>query len=770
MKKDNNRFKGKLFGFYEGLLHGWVYDSRDLTERIVVEIYADDYPLGIVRAETWVPDLAEQGIGDACYGFWLRISLAKRVHIQNIRARVANTDYWLSGLVDQAREMTTLRPPLLGYVVNSGGLRVQGWAWDPVFPKHAVGLRFYEDDRLLCEIIANQLIIDPAEAELGEGKHGFNFNLPGELADGRVHRIRVVDEHNRPLQGGPLVVAAFPSGFSSEMKRLNLAEPEKNFIETLAKRCEQLLPDSLDFELYREWFARFGKPNSDASSPFAFLVVVFGVGDIGSTVESLLGQSHGALQIIVKGSFEYCDDRVEILTDRDWPCLFPERLRRHQGLVCYVEAGDTLAPEALSLVGGVFADPDVQLAYSDCDYRQGDETCLPWFKPDWDLDLFLASDPLQHLLVVRAQLLPAESPWSLEPKAWSWLAVNAVGDNGEAIRHIADVLYHRHRQHCLAEYDQTIAAEFLPLIAPDAEGVTAASDYPSVRTIQWSAPNAWPKVSLIIPTRDQQDLLERCIDSLLKTDYPDLEIIVVDNDSQQPAIHRYFKKLTRQGIRILPYPHRFNYSAINNWAVEQAQGDVIGLINNDVEAIEPDWLSSMVRQLLRPNIGAVGAKLLWPNGMVQHGGVLLGLHGLIGHVGNHWEQHDSGYFGYNQLVRRASAVTAACLICFKRDYQLLGGLNEQAFPVAFNDVDFCLRLRKSGKHIVWTPEATLWHKESASRGRDAIPEKQARFEKEKRNLKERWGHLLFEDPFYNPNLNLDHYSHKGLAFPPRHKV
>ncbi len=154
--------------------------------------------------------------------------------------------------------------------------------------------------------------------------------------------------------------------------------------------------------------------------------------------------------------------------------------------------------------------------------------------------------------------------------------------------------------------------------------------------------------------------------------------------------------------------------------------------------------------------------------MVQHGGVQVGLSGHAGHIGNNWMDNDSGYCGINQIVRSASAVTAACLLMFRADYQRLGGLDEEAFPVLFNDVDLCLRLRADGKRVVWSPAARLIHAESASRGRDEQQNKRARFEREKSNLHARWGGILFRDPNYNPNLNLDQYSHAALALPPRH--
>ncbi|EPM94286.1 glycosyl transferase family protein, partial [Pseudomonas syringae pv. actinidiae ICMP 19070] len=306
-------------------------------------------------------------------------------------------------------------------------------------------------------------------------------------------------------------------------------------------------------------------------------------------------------------------------------------------------------------------------------------------------------------------------------------------------------------------------------LAPGAR-VTQVPNFPALLRTQWPLPTTLPRVSLIVPTRDQLGLLRACIEGLLTaTDYPNLEIIVVDNQSSDPHTLMYLQQLNERGVRVLPYPHAFNYSAINNYAVTQATGELIGLVNNDIEIIAADWLKEMVSQLLRPNVGAVGAKLLWPNRMVQHGGVVVGVNGLAAHTGNNLEQRDPGYLGMNQITRRQSAVTAACLLLRKSVFDELGGLDEQAFPVAFNDVDLCLRIRQQGLNLIWTAFAELIHAESASRGKDQTPEKRARGQREQQGFIERWSQSGQSNPYYHPALSLDYLSgpYGGLAMPPR---
>lgn len=274
---------------------------------------------------------------------------------------------------------------------------------------------------------------------------------------------------------------------------------------------------------------------------------------------------------------------------------------------------------------------------------------------------------------------------------------------------------------------------------------------------------------MIVPTRDQFKLLRACVEGLLNdTDYPNMEIIVVDNDSSDPDTLSYFEDIKARGVTVLAHPYPFNYSTINNRAASIATGEVIGLVNNDIEVIDSNWLKEMLAQLFRPGVGAVGAKLLWPNRMVQHGGVVVGVNGLAAHTGNNLEQRDAGYLGMNQIVRRQSAVTAACLLLKKSVFDSVCGLDERAFPVAFNDVDLCLRIQQQGLHMVWSAFAQLVHAESASRGKDQTPEKRARAQREQDQFIERWFRFWASDSYYHPALSMDYLSgpYGGLALPP----
>ena len=277
--------------------------------------------------------------------------------------------------------------------------------------------------------------------------------------------------------------------------------------------------------------------------------------------------------------------------------------------------------------------------------------------------------------------------------------------------------------------------------------------------VRYSLPEPQPLVTLIIPTKNGLQLIRQCINSILeKTTYRNYEILIVDNGSDDAPTLQYLRELNaEERIRIIKDDRPFNFSALNNNAVGLARGEFIGLLNNDLEVISPEWLSEMVAIALQPGIGAVGAKLWYPDDTIQHAGIILGLGAdrVAGHAHYHLPKHQHGYFGRADLTSSFTAMSAACLVIRKSIYKDVGGLNEQDLQVAFNDVDFCLRIKEAGYHNVWTPYAELYHHESATRGYEDSPEKKARFAKEVQYMKQRWGDVLLNDPAYSPNLTLD---------------
>jgi len=281
-------------------------------------------------------------------------------------------------------------------------------------------------------------------------------------------------------------------------------------------------------------------------------------------------------------------------------------------------------------------------------------------------------------------------------------------------------------------------------------------------------PDPNPKVTIIIPTRNRLGLLRNCLNSILKkTIYSNYEIAIINNQSNDPEIISYFRSIQDvDKVSVIDYKHRFNYSAINNYAVKQTKGDVLVFLNNDIEVISPDWLHEMVSHAVRKNIGAVGALLYYRNNTIQHAGIILGMGGVAGHAYLNKNKEELEKIPGALAVRNYSAVTGACMAIARNKFLEVGGFNKKHLPIAFNDIDLCLRLLNKGYRNLWTPYAELYHLESASRGFEDTSIKKVRFHFEEDYMRRIWNQTLLRDNAFNPNLSLVKHDY-SLSFPPR---
>jgi len=438
--------------------------------------------------------------------------------------------------------------------------------------------------------------------------------------------------------------------------------------------------------------------------------------------------------------------------------------------IALVGPHDLLAPLALHWVAEtVNRHPDAQVLYSDEDtIDAGGQRFDPHFKPDFNHVLLLAQDMIARLGVYRRDLVERVGGFreGFEAVQDHDLALRCVAAiSRTTIVHIPQILYHRR-----ALADGPAAAPMTPAAA-DAARVRAVTEHvrrfdagasvepapesPHHLRIRHSLPVPSPLTSIVICTRDHEALLRAALDSILaKTTYPHYEIIVIDNGSRDPATLRYLSSLSaRPGLTVLRDDSPFNYSRLNNVAVRHARGSVLCLLNDDIEVLTPNWLEEMVSFAIQPGVGAVGARLWYPDGTLQHGGVLIGIGGVAGHAHHRLRRGQPGSFGRGVLQQELSAVTGACLTVRRDVFDEVGGFDEN-LAVAFNDVDLCLRIRAAGYRNVWTPFAELIHHESASRGQDDTPAKIARTQQEVRFMKDRWGSTLDGDPYYHPRLSL----------------
>ena len=434
--------------------------------------------------------------------------------------------------------------------------------------------------------------------------------------------------------------------------------------------------------------------------------------------------------------------------------------------VAAVAPGEQWRPHALALMALCIARrPDALLIYGDHDSLGADgRRCDPAFKPDWNPDWLLAGDWIQTALLWQGE--HHRQIEQTRPRgAHDRLLRGTARVPASRFRHIAHVLVHRPAAAPPRDEDPAAVEQYLRALG---EPARASATRWGVR-VAFELPAPLPRVSIVIPTRNGVDLLRACVGSLLaKTAYPDYEIVIVDNGSDDPACLRYLAEVALRDprVRVRRDDSPFNFAALNNAALADCTGAVLALVNNDIEVIEGGWLREMVSLALRPGVGAVGARLLFGDGSVQHAGVILGIGGAAGHSLRWWPGDAPGPMNRLQQMMQLSAVTAACLVVQRAHYLAVQGMDAEAFPVAFNDIDLCLRLGQRGLRTLYTPHATLYHHESMTRGSDRDPARRTRFELERERFVRRFGVLLQADPAYNPNLSLDD-ERFTLARPPR---
>ncbi|EPI2217752.1 glycosyltransferase family 2 protein [Enterococcus faecalis] len=439
--------------------------------------------------------------------------------------------------------------------------------------------------------------------------------------------------------------------------------------------------------------------------------------------------------------------------------------------VALLDNDDELAINAFYEVVKVLNEnPELDLIYSDEDKIDMDgNRSDPAFKPDWSPDLLLGTNYISHLGVYRRSILEEIGGFRKGYEGsqdYDLVLRFTEKTTKERIKHIPKVLYYWRMLPTSTAVDQGSKGYAFEA------GLRAVQDALVRRGINGHATHGAANglydvyydieseklVSIIIPTKNGYKDVQRCVSSIIeKTTYQNYEIIMADNGSTDPKMHELYAEFEQQlpgrfFVESIDIP--FNFSTINNRAAKKAHGEYLLFLNNDTEVITENWLTLMVSFAQQERIGCVGAKLLYPNDTVQHAGVILGLGGVAGHGHYGYPHGDLGYFGRLAINVNYSAVTAACLLMKKADFDAVGGF-EEAFTVAFNDVDLCLKVQALGRDNVWLHEAELYHFESQTRGYDDKGKKKKRFEQEKVMMEEKWGPLIENDPFYNPNLTRD---------------
>lgn len=430
---------------------------------------------------------------------------------------------------------------------------------------------------------------------------------------------------------------------------------------------------------------------------------------------------------------------------------------------------DFLHPSALYENMKAIEEQDADFIYTDENTFRNtiDDAYSPHFKPDFSPDYLRSINYICHLTTFSRTLYQKVGGFRKEfDGSQDYDMILRLTEQAEHIVHIPKVLYfwRAHEQsvamdihakdYCIVSAKKALE-EHLRRVG--LKGTVEDAALLSAYRIRYELKEQ-DLVSILIPNKDHVSELDRCIDSIInRSTYTNYEIIIIENNSEEPETFDYYKKIQdNPKIQVVEWEKEFNYSAINNFGASFAKGKYLLLLNNDVEIISPDWLEEMLMFLQRDDVGAVGAKLYYPNDTIQHAGVILGIGGVGGHSHKYFPREDYGYFARLVTAQDLSAVTAACLMVKKSLFDQLKGLDED-YKVAFNDVDFCMRIRQAGYLIVYTPYAELYHYESLSRGAEDTPEKVERFNGEVRRFQQRWGEELKKgDPYYNPNLSLEY--------------
>lgn len=646
------------------------------------------------------------------------------------------------------------------------------------------------------------------------GSDGIRLEVIGGPAYLRIKKATL-----RALTGGPLLgLPGIPGALDAASRGLNAWSDRRR----LARRQQKRSPALLTQDEYASWIERYDTLHSDeiaaihadigrleaAAGGPPLLSVVMPVYDVEErwlrlAISSVRDQLYPHWQLCIADDASPSahvrrvldevmaeDARISVVyrtANGGIAAASNSALELARGsFIALMDNDDTLPVHALYMVAAeLAAHPDTDILYTDEDkIDTAGRRYDPHFKPDWNPALLLSQNYVNHLTVYRRTLVAAAGGFrqGFDGAQDHDLLLRCSEQTSPArIRHLPAILYHWRAIPGSAARDvafkpraweagRRAIAEHLQRRGLHAE---VQREFEQYYKVVYALPQPASRVSIIIPTTARPDLLRLCLSSLLtETRYPNFEVLVAVDETNAaiPERRQLLDAFSRDPrVQVLVYQAApFNYSRVNNRAAQAARGELLCLLNDDIQVINPDWLEVMVSRACLDRVGAVGAMLYYPDGRMQHAGVIIGSGGTANHAHHRLSRGSGGYFARAALEQDLSAVTAACLVVRREVFEALGGLDE-GFEVAFNDVDFCLRVRRAGWRILWAPQAELLHHESASVGPPTAPARAEQFAGEVARMRQIWGELLDDEPFYNPNLSLEATRMFSLASPPRRR-
>jgi GT2 family glycosyltransferase len=711
--------------------------------------------------------------------------------------------------------------------VSALEFELRGWCANRADPAERLTVEIFADNLFLGAIVCDRYLAALERRLGGDGRHGFRFVIPAAfLPRFRHERLVSVLEHSTGVTIGSVRLHADrPATLATvQLIGLEIRELRKKLVEIESRlpKLEQAL--GYPIELYGQYISDHGLISAAmrqqidercvalSHKPLISFVMELDGGPLDRlmpTIESLREQIYDRWELLLVSPgtnldeearyylshWQKTDARIRTIASGAGFGTMAARLqavRKSKGeWFGFVSGGDRLTPDAAFWLAAAVQEPDVGLVYTDEDVSSVEasaEPCCddPQLKGSFDEDLLLATDYIGNLCVYRRDVFDeAEVDDATYAEIFDYyLKLRILTRLQEKqIRHVCRVLYHRQATKLTLEGEEVTRSRRQSLLAACAAeylrqtGRSAAvephtdrlgRDRPLANRIRWSAPASWPALSILVPTRDRMDLLGPCLTSTMAAvaGYSGaVELMIIDNDSVEPESKKALRDWAQwPQITVLPYRGTFSWSAINNYAVERAKGDILLFLNNDTFVLSDDWCLELVTQACRREVGAVGVRLLYQDGTVQHGGIILGkqtvLHEAVGET-----PEEGGYLGRTQLQRGAAAVTGACLATRRDVFQRVSGF-DPAMQVEFSDIDYCLKVRSIGLRVIYTPFATMYHFESKSRGLEAATTRRQRETTERAIFMRRWQRLMGHDPFCDRHFGASAEPFRWLSVPP----
>jgi O-antigen biosynthesis protein len=748
-------------------IEGHVFDPNRLDARFVVELYVDGQPAALTRAELYDDRLREQGVGDGCYRYAFAVGHLTVDSASSLEVRIANSNRSAGSpiaIADISQQAGACFGA--GEVRWTGGLRFSGWvSEEPQLREPEV--RVFIDGTCVARATPRQWgHIDDCVGT--KAVRGFELHLPREFADGRVRRASFVDDLARPLIGSPCAFFAFEDGLANFLSARGEIASEK----IRGALYDQCFPQSLPFDLFEEWTRAFPVERMSGQTLPKLALALVGDRDAETSVASLQTQVgiDWVAGILCGGTCEmsfHPEQLLEFLDGDAANCDF----------VVFALSGTLFRENAFArLVESLELHPSAWAAYCDVTMATEDGREWPIAFPSFDYERLLEQGYCAYLFALPI----AKAREAARAGADNLFRVfNIALDGGRPAGSLLTDSYARaepvHVPGFLARIpriDLASGASRLAEATVDhlrACGIAAPVEraegalFPCVRVRR--AP-ARAKVSLLIPTRDRVDLLQPCVESLRRTlSFDDHEVIVIDNDTSDPETLDYLEGIGSEGVKVASLSGGFNFAQLINQGAADARGEYLLVMSNSVRALEAGWLEEMLGRAAEPDVGAVGAALLWPSGVVQHGGTVLGVGFAPVPAFGERIDGDPGYADQLIVAHECSAVAGPGLLTPRGVFLDVGGFDGVRFPLEYHEVDYCLRLRERGFRVVFAPRARLRRGESARRREPQTQNAVAQVELAR--LRSRWGEVLIDDPCYSPLLSLNGAPYSGLAWPPR---